>query len=71
MGTLAAHRGRGHASAAVLAAVGAARRRGTAIRCSCVTDAGDWPQYLYRRLGFDHFDRTWEFLKLPLSTSPT
>ena len=70
VGTLAAHRGRGHASAAVLAAVSAADAAGLD-PVFLVTDAGDWPQYLYRRLGFDHFDRTWEFLKLPLSTSPT
>jgi GNAT superfamily N-acetyltransferase len=70
VGTLAAHRGRGHASAAVLAAVSAADAEGLD-PVFLVTDAGDWPQYLYRRLGFDHFDRTWEFLKLPVSTSPT
>ncbi len=70
VGTLAAHRGRGHASAAVLAAVAAARDEGLD-PVFLVTDAGDWPQYLYRRLGFDHFDRLWEFLKLPFSASPT
>jgi hypothetical protein len=35
-----------------------------------VTDAGDWPQYLYRRLGFEPVDRQWEFLKLPLGSTP-
>jgi ribosomal protein S18 acetylase RimI-like enzyme len=70
VGTLAAHRRRGHASAAVLAAVGAARAEALD-PVFLITDAGDWPQYLYRRLGFDHFDRRWEFMKLPLSTSPT
>jgi ribosomal protein S18 acetylase RimI-like enzyme len=70
VGTLAAHRKRGHASAAVLAAVSAARAEALD-PVFLITDAGDWPQYLYRRLGFDHFDRRWEFMKLPLSTSPT
>ncbi len=70
VGTLAAHRRRGHASAAVLAAVGAARAE-SLDPVFLLTDAGDWPQYLYRRLGFDHFDRRWEFMKLPISTSPT
>jgi ribosomal protein S18 acetylase RimI-like enzyme len=70
VGTLSAHRRRGHASAAVLAAVRAARAEALD-PVFLITDAGDWPQYLYRRLGFDHFDRRWEFLKLPLSASPT
>jgi hypothetical protein len=24
-----------------------------------VADAGDWPQYLYRRIGFEPAGRTW------------
>ncbi len=70
VGTVSAHRRRGYASAAVLAAVSAARAEALD-PVFLITDAADWPQYLYRRLGFDHFDRRWEFMKLPLSTSPT
>ena len=29
-----------------------------------VTDAADWPQELYRRLGFDEIGATYEFLKI-------
>ena len=36
-----------------------------------LTDAEDWPQHLYRRLGFEPAGVEWEFLKLPLrSASP-
>jgi GNAT superfamily N-acetyltransferase len=67
VGTLAAWRGRGHARAAVAAAADAAAADG----CDgvfMVTDAADWPQELYRRLGFDEIGATYEFLKLPVSS---
>ena len=66
VGTLERRRGRGHASAAVLAATAAAESEG----CSPVfllTDAADWPQHLYSRLGFTPIGQLYEFLKLPLS----
>jgi GNAT superfamily N-acetyltransferase len=68
VGTLAAHRGRGFARAAVLAAAEAAAGGG----CDptfLLTDAGDWPQELYRRLGFDQIGCVYEFLKLPLGSA--
>ena len=51
VGTVERRRGRGHASAAVLAAVDTAVAEG----CDPIfllTDAADWPQHLYARLGF-------------------
>jgi predicted GNAT family acetyltransferase len=60
-------RRRGHARAAVAAAADAA----TADGCSdvlIVTDAADWPQELYRSLGFDEIGATYEFLKLPITS---
>jgi ribosomal protein S18 acetylase RimI-like enzyme len=69
VGTLEARRRRGHARAAVAAAADAA----TADGCDevfMVTDAADWPQELYRRLGFDEIGATYEFLKLPVSSRP-
>ena len=65
VGTVERRRGRGHASAAVLAAVDTAR----AERCDPIfllTDAADWPQQLYERLGFSPIGQLYEFLKLPL-----
>ena len=46
VGTLERRRGRGHATAAVLAAVDAARAEG-ADPIFLLTDAADWPQQLY------------------------
>jgi GNAT superfamily N-acetyltransferase len=65
VGTLERRRGRGYATAAVLAAVG------TALAEDCdpvflLTDAADWPQKLYARLGFSPIGQLYEFLKLPL-----
>jgi ribosomal protein S18 acetylase RimI-like enzyme len=57
----------GHASAAVLAAAETAAAEG----CDPVfllTDAGDWPQGWYRRLGFSPIGSLYEFLKLPLGS---
>jgi GNAT superfamily N-acetyltransferase len=63
VGTVSARRGRGHASAAVLAAVAAADAAGLT-PVFLLADAADWPQRLYRRLGFDEIGSIYEFLKL-------
>ena len=52
VGTLPEHRGRGYASAVVLAAIAAAREHGAEF-VFLVADKEDWPKELYRRLGFD------------------
>lgn len=65
VGTLERRRGRGHATAAVLAAVDTARAEG-AQPIFLLTDAADWPQQLYERLGFSPIGHLYEFLKLPL-----
>jgi ribosomal protein S18 acetylase RimI-like enzyme len=52
VGTLPEHRGRGYATAVVLAAIEAARRDGAEF-VFLVADLDDWPKELYRRLGFD------------------
>jgi ribosomal protein S18 acetylase RimI-like enzyme len=52
VGTLEAHRGRGYASAVVLRAAELARQAGADF-VFLVADAEDWPQHLYRRLGFE------------------
>ncbi len=67
VGTLEARRGRGHARAAVAAAADAAAADGCD-QVFMVTDAADWPQQLYHRLGFDEIGSTYEFLKLPVSS---
>ena len=67
VGTVEARRGRGHARAAVAAAADA----GAAEGCDAVfmvTDAADWPQELYRSLGFDEIGATYEFLKVPITS---
>jgi ribosomal protein S18 acetylase RimI-like enzyme len=67
VGTLEAHRNQGHASAAVLAAAKMAATEG----CDPIfllTDASDWPQGWYRRLGFSPIGSVYEFLKLPLGS---
>ena len=60
--TLPEHRGCGYATAVVTRAVEEAQR------ASCdfvflVTDADDWPQELYRRLGFDDVGRYVKFFR--------
>jgi GNAT superfamily N-acetyltransferase len=68
VGTVEARRGRGHASAAVLAAVDAAVGEG----CDPIfllTDAADWPQHWYRTLGFTEIGSVYEFLKLPVGST--
>jgi ribosomal protein S18 acetylase RimI-like enzyme len=67
VGTLQARRGRGHARAAVAAAADTAAAEG-AEHVLIVTDAADWPQELYRRLGFDEIGATYEFLKIPITS---
>jgi ribosomal protein S18 acetylase RimI-like enzyme len=52
VGTLPQHRGRGYATAVVLAAVAAARADGAEF-VFLVADREDWPKELYRKLGFD------------------
>ena len=69
VGTVQARRRRGHARAAVAAAVEAATAKGCE-HVFMVTDAADWPQHLYRSLGFDEIGATYEFLKVPISSRP-
>ena len=52
VGTLHEYRGRGYASAVVLAAIAEARKHGAEF-VFLVADYEDWPKELYRRLGFD------------------
>jgi GNAT superfamily N-acetyltransferase len=68
VGTLEGRRNQGHASAAVSAAADTAAAEG----CDPVfllTDAGDWPQSWYRRLGFSPIGSVYEFLKLPMGAA--
>ena len=69
VGTLQARRRRGHARAAVAAAADTATAEGCE-EVLIVTDAADWPQQLYRSLGFDEIGATYEFLKVPITTRP-
>jgi ribosomal protein S18 acetylase RimI-like enzyme len=69
VGTIESRRGRGHARAAVAAAADAGSAEG-AQAVFMVTDAADWPQELYRRLGFDEIGATYEFLKVPIASRP-
>ncbi|MBN1528458.1 MAG: hypothetical protein JW895_05325 [Thermoleophilaceae bacterium] len=64
--TLSAHRNRGHARAALIAALDAATDLETVF---LLTDSEDWPRHLYWRLGFEPAGVEWEFLKLPLSSA--
>ena len=69
VGTIQARRGRGYARAAVAAAADAAAADG----CDAVfmvTDAADWPQQLYRSLGFHEIGSTYEFLKVTAASGP-
>ena len=67
VGTVEARRNQGYASAAVLAAADTAASEGCA-PIFLLTDAGDWPQGWYRRLGFSAIGSVYEFLKLPLGS---
>jgi len=60
--TLTTHRGRGYASAIVLRAVEAARETGNDL-VFLLADADDWPQELYRRLGFEPIGDTHTFTR--------
>jgi ribosomal protein S18 acetylase RimI-like enzyme len=60
--TLPEHRGHGYASAVVCRAVEEAEREGCDF-VFLVTDAEDWPQHLYRRLGFDELGRYVKFFR--------
>jgi GNAT superfamily N-acetyltransferase len=62
--TLEEHRGRGLASAAVLAALGASLAEGNTLTF-LLADADDWPCRLYERLGFETTGRRWRFQRLP------
>jgi GNAT superfamily N-acetyltransferase len=69
VGTLQARRRRGYARAAVAAAADTAAGEG-AEQVFMVTDAADWPQELYRSLGFDEIGATYEFLKVIAASRP-
>jgi ribosomal protein S18 acetylase RimI-like enzyme len=62
--TLEERRGRGLASAVVLAAARDARERGCDL-VFLVADDDDWPKELYVRLGFDEVARSWAFARTP------
>lgn len=68
VGTVEARRGRGHASAAVLAAADAAAADGWD-PVFLLTDASDWPRHWYRTLGFSVIGSVYEFLRLPLGAT--
>jgi GNAT superfamily N-acetyltransferase len=61
VGTLEEHRGKGYASAVVLRAADEARRAGADL-VFLVADAQDWPQQLYRRLGFEPIGHYMKFI---------
>jgi len=61
VGTLEEHRGKGYASALVLHAANTARREGAEL-VFLVADAEDWPQQLYRKLGFEPAGRYLKFI---------
>ena len=62
VGTLEEHRGRGYASAVVLHAAETARRAGADV-VFLVAGAQDWPQHLYRRLGFEPIGHYVKFIR--------
>jgi GNAT superfamily N-acetyltransferase len=63
--TLEAYRGRGLASAVVLAASCWARERGADV-VHLIAAEDDWPKELYARLGFDRLGRFWRFTRAPV-----
>lgn len=69
VGTVTARRGQGHARAAVAAAADAAAAGGCDL-IFMVTDAADWPQELYRSLGFEEIGSTYEFLRITMPGRP-
>jgi len=62
--TAHAHRGHGLASAVVRTAAAAARERGDDL-VMILADAGDWPQRLYERLGYQTVDGYRSFTRKP------
>jgi ribosomal protein S18 acetylase RimI-like enzyme len=62
--TLDEFRGRGLARACVLRAIAASRASGADL-IFLHADAGDWPQHLYEKLGFDALGSRWSFLRPP------
>jgi ribosomal protein S18 acetylase RimI-like enzyme len=62
LGTLPEHRGRGYATAVILAAIQIAREKGAEF-VFLVADAEDWPKELYRRLGFDELGHYTKFFE--------
>jgi GNAT superfamily N-acetyltransferase len=62
--TLESARGRGLASAVVLAAAGWTAARGADVVYLVAAD-DDWPKELYARLGFERVSSTWEFTRTP------
>ena len=56
------HRGRGHAAGVVTRAVHEAHAAGATF-VFLVADSEDWPQHLYRRLGFDAAGGYWKFIR--------
>jgi GNAT superfamily N-acetyltransferase len=67
--TLTEHRGKGLATAVILAALEAADARGSEL-VFLTAAADDWPQELYAQLGFDPIGYTYDFT-LPDVTSAT
>jgi ribosomal protein S18 acetylase RimI-like enzyme len=64
VGTVPEQRGKGYASAVVLAAIAVARASGADF-VFLVADAHDWPKELYRRLGFDEVGHYTKFFSPP------
>lgn len=60
--TLEQHRCKGYASAAISRAINEARRAGSEL-VFLLAEAADWPQHLYRRLGFEPVGSVWEFTR--------
>jgi GNAT superfamily N-acetyltransferase len=62
--TMPERRGKGLASAVVMAAAGTSRERGNELTF-IVADGDDWPWKLYQRLGFDRVGEVCDFLRKP------
>lgn len=69
VGTRPDHRGHGYASALVLAGVGLARAAGADV-VFLRAEEDDWPQHLYRRLGFSAVGRAHSFTREPRAAQP-
>jgi RimJ/RimL family protein N-acetyltransferase len=64
--TLPEHRGKGYASAVVSKALAESHAMGHALTF-LLADEDDWPQELYRKLGFEAVGRVFEFTKAKLT----